>query len=67
MCARVYFLQIAVMRYCCMSRPDLFDYLGMALLAMIVALWVAHFVLPAPPHLPSQTGPQLPSMLQPGR
>jgi hypothetical protein len=50
-----------------MSRPDLFDYLGMAVLAMIVALWVAHLVLPPPPPLPPDTGPQLPSILPPGR
>jgi hypothetical protein len=49
-----------------MSRPDVFDYVGMALLAMIVALWVAHFVLPAPPPLPPDGGPQIPSMLTPG-
>lgn len=54
-----------------MSRPDVFDYAGMALFAMIVALWVAHFVLPAPPPLPPDTGPQLigpqlPSILPPG-
>jgi len=50
-----------------MSRPDRFDYMGMALLAMVVALWVAHFVLPAPPPLPPETGPQIPSILPPGR
>jgi hypothetical protein len=50
-----------------MSRPDLFDYLGLALLALIVALWVAHFVLPAPPPLLPETGPQIPSILPPGR
>lgn len=51
-----------------MSRPDLFDYMGMAVLAMIVALWVAHFVLPAgPPPLPLDPVPQLPSTLPPSR
>src|SRR6478736_8664636 len=32
-----------------MVRPDLYDYIGLTLAAFIVALWVAHFVLPAPP------------------
>lgn len=50
-----------------MSRPDLFDYLGMAVLTMIVALWVAHFVLPPAPPLPPDPGPQIPSILAPGR
>ena len=36
-------------RYYGMSRPDLFDYIGAALLAMIIALWVAHFSLPSLP------------------
>jgi len=50
-----------------MARPDLYDYAGLALLALVVALWVAHFVLPAPPPDPSryggapQTIPSLPS------
>jgi hypothetical protein len=38
-----------------MARPDLYDYIGLALAAFIVALWVAHFVLPAPP--PEETSP----------
>lgn len=51
-----------------MSRPDVFDYVGIALLAMIVALWVAHFVSPpAPPPLPLDPGPQIPSILPPSR
>jgi hypothetical protein len=32
-----------------MARPDLYDYAGMVLAALVVALWVAHFMLPAPP------------------
>jgi hypothetical protein len=31
-----------------MTRPDLYDYVGMAVAALILALWVAHFVLPSP-------------------
>ncbi len=50
-----------------MSRPDVFDFIGMGLLAVIVALWVAHFALPAPPPLPPDPGPQIPSILPPGR
>jgi len=51
-----------------MSRPDRFDYAGMALLAMIAALWVAHFMLPpAPPPLPLDPVPQIPSILPPAR
>jgi len=32
-----------------MRRPDKFDYIGIALIALVVALWVAHFVLPPLP------------------
>jgi len=32
-----------------MARPDRYDYIGLVLVAFVVALWVAHFVLPAPP------------------
>jgi hypothetical protein len=32
-----------------MARPDLYDYAGLVLAALVVALWVAHFMLPAPP------------------
>jgi hypothetical protein len=35
-----------------MTRPDLYDYIGLALAGLIIAMWVAHFVLPAPPPLP---------------
>ena len=36
-----------------MARPDLYDYVGMALVALVIALWVAHFVAPAaPPEVP---------------
>ena len=36
-----------------MARPDLYDYIGLALAALVVALWVAHLVLPAAPPIPS--------------
>jgi len=39
-----------------MTRPDLFDYIGGALIVLVVALWVAHIVLPAPPPEPPQPG-----------
>jgi len=32
-----------------MARPDRYDYIGLVLAVFVVALWVAHFVLPAPP------------------
>jgi hypothetical protein len=35
-----------------MARFDRYDIIGFILLALIVALWVAHFVLPTPPPLP---------------
>jgi len=41
-----------------MTRPDLYDYIGMALLALVVALWVAHFVLPPLPPEPPDPTPQ---------
>jgi hypothetical protein len=37
-----------------MSRPDVYDYIGMAIVALLTTLWVAHFVLPAPPPDPSR-------------
>jgi hypothetical protein len=49
-----------------MSRPDLFDYAGMALLALVAALWVAHFSLPPPPPLPPDPIAQIPSILPSG-
>jgi len=41
-----------------MTRPDLYDYIGMGLLALVVALWVAHFVLPPLPPEPPDPTPQ---------
>jgi hypothetical protein len=32
-----------------MPRVDRYDIIGMVLLAIVVALWVLHFSLPAPP------------------
>jgi hypothetical protein len=32
-----------------MPRIDRYDIIGMVLLAFVVALWVLHFSLPAPP------------------
>lgn len=32
-----------------MRRMDRYDVIGVALVALLVALWVAHFLLPAPP------------------
>jgi hypothetical protein len=35
-----------------MTRPDLYDYIGMGIVALLIALWVAHFVLPPLPPEP---------------
>ena len=32
-----------------MPRVDRYDIIGMVLLALVVALWILHFSLPAPP------------------
>jgi len=32
-----------------MARFDKYDIFGLMLLGLIAALWIAHFVLPAPP------------------
>jgi hypothetical protein len=32
-----------------MPRVDRYDIIGMVLFALVVALWVVHFSLPAPP------------------
>ena len=39
-----------------MTRPDIYDYIGMGIVALLIALWVAHFVLPPlPPEPPDPT------------
>lgn len=48
-----------------MARPDLYDYIGWVLAALIVALWVAHFALPTPPPDPSRTDIGAPQALPP--
>jgi hypothetical protein len=35
-----------------MRQLDRYDYLGLLLAALVAALWVAHFLLPAPPVAP---------------
>jgi hypothetical protein len=40
-----------------MPRVDRYDIIGMALLAFVLALWVLHFSLPAPPPPPDFLGP----------
>jgi hypothetical protein len=48
------------------KRPDLYDYIGLTLAALLVALWVAHFVLPTPPPDPEHSAnPPLPSIQSP--
>jgi hypothetical protein len=46
-----------------MTRPDRYDVMGLAVLALLVALWVAHFVLPAPPPDPSREIGALPQAI----
>jgi hypothetical protein len=48
-------------------RIDRYDLIGMVLLAFVVAVWILHFALPAPPPEPDQGLPGLPGpALQPG-
>jgi len=35
-----------------MARFDRYDIIGLVLLGIVAALWIAHFVLPTPPPLP---------------
>jgi hypothetical protein len=48
------------------KRPDLYDYIGMVLVVLVIALWVAHFALPSPPpdnsRLPAPSLQALPSI-----
>jgi hypothetical protein len=34
-----------------MRRPDKYDLIGLALVALLAVVWILHFVLPAPPPL----------------
>ena len=43
------FVARQAMPRCGMPRIDRYDIIGMVLLALLVALWVLHFSLPAPP------------------
>jgi hypothetical protein len=36
-----------------MTRFDKYDVIGMIVLALLAALWIAHFVVPAPPPDPA--------------
>jgi hypothetical protein len=42
------------------KRPDVFDYIGIGLVALVAAMWIAHFALPAPPPEPPQPFIQAP-------
>jgi hypothetical protein len=42
-----------------MHRPDRYDIIGLGVLTLVVALWVAHFVVPAPPLEPDPNAPAL--------
>ena len=39
-----------------LKRPDTYDYIGMSLVALLVVMWVFHFILPPPPPLPDEPG-----------
>ena len=40
------------------KRPDLFDYFGGVVIAIVVAMWIAHIILPPlPPEPPGPAGP----------
>jgi hypothetical protein len=34
------------------ARPDRYDIIGLILLGLVVVVWIAHFILPAPPPEP---------------
>ena len=34
------------------ARPDKYDIIGLILLGLVAAVWIAHFILPAPPPEP---------------
>jgi hypothetical protein len=40
-----------------MTRPDRYDIIGLAVIALLAALWTAHFALPAPPPDPEHLAP----------
>jgi hypothetical protein len=42
-------LSAAACQTAAMPRVDRYDIIGMVLLALVAALWVLHFSLPAPP------------------
>ena len=47
-----------------MRRLDRYDYMGLALVALLAAMWIAHFVLPPlPPEPPVPGVPQIGSGL----
>ena len=46
------------------KRPDMFDYFGGALIAIFVAMWIAHIVLPPLP--PEPPTPALPGAIGKG-
>jgi hypothetical protein len=35
-----------------MRRPDRYDFIGIAIVVFLIAIWVLHFVLPSPPPEP---------------
>jgi hypothetical protein len=56
-----------------MKRPDMFDYFGGILIVIVLAMWIAHIILPPlPPEPPGPPGsigapPALPGAIGKGR
>jgi hypothetical protein len=48
-CPKPLLLSLAPCQNVAMPRVDRYDIIGMALLAFVLALWVLHLALPAPP------------------
>jgi hypothetical protein len=39
-----------------MKRPDMYDYFGGVLITIVLAMWIAHFILPPLPPEPPVPG-----------
>jgi hypothetical protein len=44
------------------ARPDKYDIIGLVLLGLLAVVWIAHFVLPAPPPEPPPEGAARPAI-----
>jgi hypothetical protein len=43
------------------ARPDKYDIIGLVLLGLLAVVWIAHFILPAPPPEPEPEGAASPA------